>query len=69
MQHYPAPFDENKTKDWIAWNLENYQKYGFGLWAVVLKESGEFIGEYTKLWNLIPHLLSMNFPYPFKQIL
>ena len=45
MQHYPAPFDENKTKNWIAWNLENYQKYGFGLWAVVLKESGEFIGD------------------------
>ena len=45
MQHYPAPFDENKTKDWIAWILENYQKYGFGLWAIVLKESGEFIGD------------------------
>jgi RimJ/RimL family protein N-acetyltransferase len=25
--------------------LENYQKHGFGLWAVVLKETGEFIGD------------------------
>ncbi len=45
MQHYPAPFDEEKTRDWIKWNLENYEKYGFGLWAVVLKETGDFIGD------------------------
>ena len=45
MQHYPAPFDEERTRGWITWNLENYKKYGFGLWAVVLKETGEFIGD------------------------
>ena len=45
MQHYSAPFDENRTKDWIIWNIENYKKYGFGLWAVILKETGEFIGD------------------------
>ncbi len=45
MQHYPAPFDEARTRRWIEWNLENYQQYGFGLWAVVLKETGEFIGD------------------------
>ena len=45
MRHYPAPFDAERTRNWIAWNLENYAKYGFGLWAVVLKETGEFIGD------------------------
>lgn len=45
MQHYPAPFDEQRTKEWIVWNLENYEKFGFGLWAVVLKENGKFIGD------------------------
>lgn len=45
MQHYPAPFDEARTRRWIEWNLENYEKYGWGLWAVVLKETGEFIGD------------------------
>ncbi|MGN0996990.1 MAG: GNAT family N-acetyltransferase [Candidatus Ventricola sp.] len=45
MQHYPAPFDAERTKGWIAWNLDNYRKYGFGLWAVVLKQTGEFIGD------------------------
>lgn len=45
MQHYPAPFDADRTRSWIAWNLDNYEKYGFGLWAVKLKETGEFIGD------------------------
>ena len=45
MQHYPAPFDEERTRGWISWNMENYRRYGFGLWAVVLKETGEFIGD------------------------
>ena len=45
MAHYPVPYDEARTRRWIEWNLENYAKYGFGLWAVVLKETGEFIGD------------------------
>ena len=45
MRHYPKPFDEERTRGWIEWNLENYKNYGFGLWAVILKETGEFIGD------------------------
>lgn len=44
MQHYPKPFDKERTRGWINWNLQNYKEYGFGLWAVCLK-SGEFIGD------------------------
>ena len=45
MQHYPKPYDEKMTRRWIEWSIQNYQKYGFGLWAAVLKETGEFIGD------------------------
>ena len=45
MQHYPNPFDKERTMKWIEWNLQNYKEYGFGLWAAVLKETGEFIGD------------------------
>ena len=45
MAHYPAPFDEARVRRWIDWNLENYAQHGFGLWAAVLKETGEFIGD------------------------
>ncbi len=45
MQHYPQPFTREKTTGWIAWNLENYKTYGFGLWAAVRKETNLFIGD------------------------
>lgn len=45
MKHYPKPFDEEKVHEWIAWNRENYRVFGFGLWAVILKEDGCLIGD------------------------
>ena len=45
MQHYPYTFDEARVRNWIARNMERYRKDGFGLWAVILKENGEMIGD------------------------
>jgi len=45
MQYYPAPFSKEQTRNWIMRNIERYTEFGFGLWAVILKESGEFIGD------------------------
>lgn len=45
MQHYPYTFDENRVRNWIARNIERYRVFGFGLWAVVLKETDEMIGD------------------------
>lgn len=45
MRHYPAPFNAEKVQNWIQWNINNYSTYGFGLWTVILKETGEFIGD------------------------
>ena len=45
MQHYPYTFDEARVRNWIARNRERYRIFGFGLWAVCLKETGEMIGD------------------------
>ena len=45
MKHYPKPYDERGTVRWLKWSLDNYEKYGFGLWAIELKSTGEFIGD------------------------
>lgn len=45
MQHYPYAFDEARVRGWITRNIERYQIFGFGLWAVCLKETGEMIGD------------------------
>ena len=45
MQHYPSAFDEAKVKNWIQRNIDRYRIFGFGLWAVCLKETNEMIGD------------------------
>jgi RimJ/RimL family protein N-acetyltransferase len=45
MMFYPKPFDLQKTEAWIRWNIQNYSQYGFGLWALIHKESNELIGD------------------------
>jgi RimJ/RimL family protein N-acetyltransferase len=45
MQHYPYTFDGDRVREWIRKNIERYKVFGFGLWAVVLKETGEMIGD------------------------
>ena len=45
MRHYPRPYTAQETERWIEWSLQNYRDYGFGLWAIELKETGEFIGD------------------------
>lgn len=45
MQHYPKPYDEKGTQRWLDWNFNNYKTYGFGLWALIRKDTGEFIGD------------------------
>ena len=45
MKHYPYSFDEKRVRGWIDRNIERYRIFGFGLWAVCLKESQEMIGD------------------------
>ena len=45
MQHYPYTFDEARVKGWIRRNIERYRIFGFGLWAVCRKDTGEMIGD------------------------
>ena len=45
MQHYPYTFDDARVYGWINRNIERYKIFGFGLWAVCLKDTGEMIGD------------------------
>ena len=45
MYAYNGAFDEAETQAWFDRQLSRYAQYGFGLWAVVLKESGGMIGQ------------------------
>lgn len=45
MRYYPAPYDRRGVVEWIDRNRRRYQYDGHGLWALVLKESNEMIGD------------------------
>lgn len=45
MYAYNGAFSNTETRDWLNNQLARYQKYGFGLWAVVLKENDKMIGQ------------------------
>lgn len=51
MQFYPLPFDKQSTLDWIERNLRRLEEDGSGLRAVVLKSSGEMIGDCGPVWQ------------------
>lgn len=45
MQFYPQPFDRQMTQTWIERNVQRYTQHGFGLWALILKQTGKLIGD------------------------
>lgn len=45
MHYYPRPKSRQEAADWIAWNQRLYRDEGHGLWAVTLRETGEFVGD------------------------
>lgn len=38
-QHYPYTFDKTRVMNWIDKSIERYNIFGFGLWAVCLKDN------------------------------
>ncbi len=42
---YENAFSVEEAKDWMNRHFRRYAEYGFGLWAVVLKETNEMIGQ------------------------
>jgi [ribosomal protein S5]-alanine N-acetyltransferase len=45
MRFYPAPFTRRGVEDWIFHNRVRYRRDGHGLWGMILKSSGELIGD------------------------
>ena len=45
MYAYEHAFSEAEAQEWLERQLQRYKEYGFGLWAVILKETDEMIGQ------------------------
>lgn len=45
MYAYEHAFSDAEAHEWLERQLGRYRSYGFGLWAVILKESEQMIGQ------------------------
>lgn len=45
MYAYNGAFNEEETQGWLDKQIARYKEYGLGLWAVILKETDEMIGQ------------------------
>lgn len=45
MYAYEGAFTDQEVQEWLDRQISRYQKWGFGLWAVILKETDELIGQ------------------------
>lgn len=45
MYAYEGAFSNTEVQEWLDRQIARYRKWGFGLWAVILKETDELIGQ------------------------
>lgn len=45
MYAYEGAFSDQEVQEWLDRQIYRYQKWNFGLWAVVLKETDKMIGQ------------------------
>ena len=44
MYAYEGAFSDVEVQEWLDRQISRYRKWGFGLWAVILKETEEVLG-------------------------
>lgn len=65
MVYYPSIKDEIETKKWIEWTIDNYHKYGVGLWIVEDKQNGKFLGQCGIVPQKVDGQVQMEIGYSF----
>lgn len=45
MVAYEGAFSDAEVQEWLDRQIARYQKWGFGLWAVILEQTGKMIGQ------------------------
>lgn len=67
MRFFPSPYDRKDVLRWIERNLERYRTEGSGLWAVVLKSTGEVVGDCGLIWQDVDGDRELECGYHFKR--
>ena len=66
MYAYEHAFSDEEAQEWLLKQLNRYKNDGFGLWAVIYKESGDFLGQCGITWQDIGDETVPEIGYLFK---
>jgi len=67
MYAYEGPFSDAETQAWVDKNLLRYKQDGFGLWAVILRETEVMIGMTGLTWQTIGETDVLEIGYQFNR--
>ena len=67
MYAYAHAFTLQEAKEWLERQMTRYKNDGFGLWAVILKETGAFIGQCGLTLQEIPEKTVTEIGYLFRR--
>lgn len=67
MYAYAHAFDLEESRQWLERQQARYRQDGFGLWAVVLRQTGEMIGQCGLTWQEIPGQRVLEVGYLFQR--
>lgn len=67
MAAYEGAFSPEEAQNWLSKQLARYAKDGFGLWAVVQKDTGCMIGQCGLTWQLFEDRQVMEVGYLFQR--
>ena len=65
MTYYPSCKNRQDTVKWIEWTLHHYNGYGFGMWIVEDRASGQFLGQCGLVLQKLAHGVEVELGYLF----
>jgi RimJ/RimL family protein N-acetyltransferase len=67
MSAWEHTFSDEEIRDWIANQERRYSEDGVGYFAVINKDSGEFVGQMGLLWSNINDVRGLEIGYMLKR--
>jgi RimJ/RimL family protein N-acetyltransferase len=67
MRYFPRVMSRDEAAAWIDRNRRRYAIFGYGLWAVALRETGEILGDCGPCWHEIQDELQLEVGYHFRR--
>lgn len=67
MKAYEGAFSDEETQAWLDKMLSRYTTEGLGLWAVILKENDEMIGQAGLTWQNVGDQKVLEVGYLFRR--